>query len=459
MMSKRKWEKFLSKERLCKEYLDPEESVRTPFQRDFDRIIFSSAFRRLQDKTQVFPLSNSDYVRTRLTHSLETASVGRSLGMMVGDKIIKKYKLEEQYTSFDFGAIVATACLAHDIGNPPFGHSGEDAIQTWFEKNIDSDIFKCFCSKEKEDFKKFEGNAQGFRILTKLQSPDNDGGMQLTYAVLATYMKYPRISSIDENEAKNFGISGKKFGIFHSELENFKKVAEATGLIQRDKDDVKIDFWQRHPLSFLVEAADDICYHIIDFEDGFRLGYIPFTTAKKCLLKCISSKNERKEKRKKIKTFQNDKEKIEYLRAHAINSFISDVVEIFIENEESICNGNFNDELTEKIENSVALKNLKYKTKEHVYKAHSVLETELAGYETLGGLLELFTKAVHDVIENDKQASKLSKKLVDYLPQQFFNKEDDIYERLLKITDYISGMTDSFAISTYRKLKGIELPY
>lgn len=458
MDTKERWEKFLSKKRLCDEYLDPEEDERTEFQRDFDRIIFSSAFRRLQDKTQVFPLANSDYIRTRLTHSLETASVGRSLGMMVGNKIIEKYNLKNEYTSFDFGTIVATACLAHDIGNPPFGHSGEDAIQTWFEKHIDSELFNKCCDTKKTDFKKFEGNAQGFRILTKLQNPDNDGGMQLTCTVLATYMKYPRISSINESETKNIGISGKKFGIFHSELENFKNVAEATGLVQKEKDSIKINFWQRHPLSFLVEAADDICYHVIDFEDGFRLGYIPFEIAEKCLLDCIS-KDKRQEKREKIKKFPNNKEKIEYLRAHAINSFILEVVEVFINNEEDICDGNFDDELTERITNNDALKDLKERTKEYVYKAHSVLETELAGYETLGGLLELFTKAVHDVIENDKQASKLSKKLVDYLPEQFFNKEDDIYERLLKITDYISGMTDSFAISTYRKLKGIELPH
>lgn len=441
---KEKWKKLLCNERLGnQDYCDVTSEARSEFQRDFDRIIFSSAFRRLQDKTQVFPLSNSDYVRTRLTHSLETSSVGRSLGTLIGKKIIEKYSLE--HSPFDFGAIVASACLAHDIGNPPFGHSGEDAIQSWFEEN--PSIFENIETNNKNDFLKFEGNAQGFRILTRLQSPDNKGGMQLTYAVLATYMKYPRISSIPENECTKYGTAAKKFGIFHSELELFCEVAEKTGLIKR-----KTGMWQRHPLAFLVEAADDICYHIIDFEDGCRLGLIPFDKAKERFLDCLDSE-EREEKGKKTNDFKSEKEKIEYLRAHAINSLINEVANFFITKEEEICAGEFNDELVNHIAKKEALVEIKKYTKSNVYKNKSVLEIELAGFETLGGLLSLFSKTILD----PKKARE--NKLLDFLPEQFRSVESEAFEeKLLKITDYVSGMTDTFAVSTYKKLKGIALP-
>ena len=262
MSRKKVWEKLLSNERLGAGRA-PGSAERTAFQQDYDRIVFTSAFRRMKDKTQVFPLSKSDYVRTRLTHSLEASCVGRSLGAVVGREIIARHGLKD-VESGDFGAIVAAACLAHDIGNPPFGHAGEDAIREWFRS---SGILQRhgFSAAQKADFERYEGNAQGFRIVSRLQSPANPGGLQLTSAVLAAFTKYPRPSQLDvELEGK----SGNKFGFFQQDADNFARVAAATGLVER----IPGRAWRRHPLAFLVEVADDTCYLIVDLEDAARLG-------------------------------------------------------------------------------------------------------------------------------------------------------------------------------------------
>ncbi|MET0093950.1 MAG: dGTP triphosphohydrolase, partial [Sedimenticola sp.] len=262
------WSKLLSRKRIGSSQEPGTSTVRTDFQRDFDRIVFSSAFRRMQDKTQVFPLSRVDYIRTRLTHSLEASSIGRSLGTLVGEQIIQRHGLAQNEAS-DFGDICAAACLAHDIGNPPFGHSGEDAIRHWAHTGKYGEprvgVLK---DSEKEDFLSFEGNAQGFRILTRLQNPDNPGGLQLTCATLAAFTKYPRESFLG---GSNFnGVSAKKQGFVVEDRERFTEVANEVGLIRRDPSRA---IWHRHPLAFLVEAADDISYRVIDIEDGFRLGY------------------------------------------------------------------------------------------------------------------------------------------------------------------------------------------
>ncbi len=271
------WNRLLSRVRLGLSRPHPDSEARTDFQRDFDRIVFSSAFRRLQDKTQVFPLSQSDYVRTRLTHSLEVSSVGRSLGTMVGDSVIKRHGLKGVYPQ-DFGAVVAAACLAHDIGNPPFGHAGEDAIRLWFTTSATGlALLDALTNWQRADFLRFEGNAQGFRIITRLQSPDNRGGMQLTCATVGTFTKYPRAAWLPADPPP--GIAFRKFGFYQDDEGLFAEVASQLGL-----ESIQAGAWSRHPLAYLVEAADDICYRIIDVEDAFRLQQLRFEDVQALLL-------------------------------------------------------------------------------------------------------------------------------------------------------------------------------
>ncbi len=430
---------------------------RSQFQRDFDRIVFSSAFRRLQDKTQVFPLPENDFVHTRLTHSLEVSCVGRSLGTLVGEKILKRNpKLAAKYSSIHFGEIVAAACLAHDIGNPPFGHSGEDSIAEYF-KSGNGREFESQINDHKKwtDFTKFEGNAQGFRIITKLQNPNSGGGLKLTCASLAAFTKYPKESTLnqeqkggkDEVKSKFY----KKFGFFQAEKDLFAEVAEETGLIKKG---LKKDYcWSRHPLSFLVEAADDICYRIMDLEDGFRLGLLTFDYTEELLRPLVTSTLTSYEGRSK-----NDK--IGYLRAKAIHDTVTQLADIFMENEKEIMDGKLEKDLISLIDSSLHLKEIKTISKKEIYSYRSVVEREAAGYEVLGGLLDAFINAVNET--HSRIPSWKSKTLMKLLPGQFLGvdakPDDNLYIRLLKITDFVSGMTDSYAVSLFRKIKGISLP-
>ncbi len=430
---------------------------RSQFQRDFDRIVFSSAFRRLQDKTQVFPLPENDFVHTRLTHSLEVSCVGRSLGSLVGERVLQRNKkLVDKYSSVHFGEIVAAACLAHDIGNPPFGHSGEDAIAEYF-KSSSGKIFKSKVGDEKKwsDFIKFEGNAQGFRIITKLQNPYSVGGLKLSCATLAALTKYPRESALKHPEKKSSNkIKSKfyrKFGFFQTERELFSEVAGETGLIKKGSAD---DYcWSRHPLSFLVEAADDICYRIMDLEDAFRLGLLSFDYTESLLKPLVTSNLNSYEGRSR-----NDK--IGYLRAKAINDTVVQLADIFLENEDKILDGEFDPDLITVIDSGEQLELIKKISIKEIYSYRSVVEREAAGYEVLGGLLDAFINAVNETYEGNP--SWKSKNLMKLLPGQFLGKngkpDDNIYLRLLKITDFVSGMTDSYAVSLYRKIKGISLP-
>jgi dGTPase len=283
------WTKLISGKRLGLTRPNPKEIGRSVYQRDYDAIIFSSSFRRLQDKAQVFPLAKSDYVRTRLTHSLEVSCVGRSLGQLIGEDLKLNDKIPKELAASEIGNIVAAACLAHDIGNPPFGHNGEKALQEWFTTKTGQSALEGLTDQEKADFEGFEGNAQGFRILTRLQNTDNEGGLQLTCATLATFTKYPRPASIIFNEHPSHKGKGfKKYGYFVGEAQLFEEVAAEVGLSRRHSE---CSGWFRHPLAFLVEAADDICYGINDIEDGYRLHHLSFNEAAD-LLRPIPPKSE-----------------------------------------------------------------------------------------------------------------------------------------------------------------------
>jgi len=423
---------------------------RSEFQKDFDRIVFSPAFRRLQDKTQVFPLPESDFVHTRLTHSLEVSVVGRSLGNLVGKIILERNAaLKKDLTQFHFGEIVAAACLAHDIGNPPFGHAGEDAITEYF-KSGNGKYFKSKLDDEKKlnDLTGFDGNAQGFRIITKLQNPNVKGALQLTYATLAAISKYPEESF---NHA-NFSKKKKekcyaKFGFFQSEKEIFKEVAEEAGLEKRGSNYC----WCRHPLAFLVEAADDICYRIMDLEDGYRVGLVSFNDTENLLLPFIDVSLPGNYKHKE------EKERIGYLRAKSISNLVKVLTAVFTDNEHKILNGKLNVALIDIIPQSKALDDIMKLSVKKIYRSRINLEREVAGYEVLNGLLDTFITAY-----NEKHSGKLSPKnraAINLLPQKLTTDiSEDIYERTLRVIDFISGMTDSSAVSLFRKFKGISLP-
>lgn len=452
------WKRLLSKERLGKatsKKIHPNQR-RSEWQKDFDRIAFSSAFRRLQDKTQVFPLSESDYPRTRLTHSIESSIVGRSLGIEVGFRLAQKHKElfeENEISPYDLGAIVAGASLAHDIGNPPFGHSGEEAIQNWFHENQNMYLVE-LDNNEKFDFLNFEGNAQGFRILTKLQRPKQSGGIQLTYSTLGAYLKYPRKSFDKLAKPKLTGVSSKKHGFFQMEKDEFLRVAEKNDLkVKREN-----SAWFRHPLAFLVEAADDICYQIIDLEDGFLLRHIDFKDVQKLLLHLTGEDIDSELLKNSSIT---DQEKVEYLRAKAINNLIGKIVNEFIKREVDILNGEFDESLLNMIEEKDALKDLGDFNKMQVYKLKKVVSIEMSGFQVLGGLLDLFVPAAFDLISKGEKASPKSRKVAEFvLGAKNFDdfKHKSPYEAILKVTDYISGMSDSFAVATYRQITGMSLP-
>ena len=446
-MGKRKiWEKLLSAERLGAGKA-PGTPERTAFQQDYDRIVFTSAFRRMKDKTQVFPLSKSDYVRTRLTHSLEASCVGRSLGAVVGREIIARHGLQ-QVESGDFGAIVAAACLAHDIGNPPFGHAGEDAIREWFRTSGLLERHP-FTPEQRADFERYEGNAQGFRILTRLQNPANPG-LQLTSAVLATFTKYPRPSYLEDGLE---GKSGKKFGFFQQDAEAFQRVARSTGLIER----IPNTAWRRHPLAFLVEVADDTCYLIVDLEDAAKLGFVPYKDAE-CLLADLAGDTV---SGRRLERLHDPKERLEYLRAKAIGCLLESAAAVFLENEEAILAGDFDDELLDRSPIAVPLQAILRLAKETIYNARPALEIETAGFEVLGALLGLFTHAVESRAGHGSFSTR-ERMLLKLLPAQFMGHggepHADPYIRLLQVADFVAGMTDSYAVDMYRKLKGFDLP-
>lgn len=452
------WKQLLSRKLLCddKPVNNKFNDGRSQFQRDFDRIVFSSSFRRLQDKTQVFPLPESDFVHTRLTHSFEVSCVGRSLGTLIGGTIIKRHKeLKEEYLHFHLGEIVAAACLAHDIGNPPFGHSGEDAISEYF-KNGDGKQFKEKLTElQYNDLIKFEGNAQGFRLLTKLQNPKIKGGLRLTCATLAAFTKYPKESFTPDGKLISTGKSKlyKKFGFFQSEKDLFTEVAGETGL-DKISNKQKYLWWERHPLAFLVEAADDICYRIMDLEDGYHLGLLSFKETEDLLLPFT--------KGLKLNHYndRDENDKIGYLRAKSISSIVNKLSEVFLDEENNILEGKLENDLISFLPFGDVLDDIQKISVEKIYSFTSVVEREAAGYEVIGGLLDAFIKAANEAAET--KISPKSKTLLKLLPKQFLGSGDqpekDLYSRLLNITDFISGMTDSFAVSLYRKIKGISIP-
>jgi dGTPase len=426
-------------------------SQRSKFEQDYDRIIFSHPFRMLQDKTQVFPLPKQHFVHTRLTHSLEVASVGRSLGKRVGEIILDRHPevSEEGFTSSDFGAIVSAASLMHDMGNPPFGHAGENAMSEFFKKQKNVDLIKPETSeKEWADLTNFEGNAQGFRLVNK----QNYQGLKLTFATLGAFSKYPReakIEAIDKDRK-----SQKKYGFLQSNKEVFRELADGMGLIPLGNE--TDNAWCRHPLTFLVEAADDICYSIIDLEDGTNLDLVSIEETKSLLVEIIGD-GFQEEKFDKI---PSKKEKVSVLRAMAISELINQCVDRFIEIEDQLLDGSFDKALTGQISAASALELIQSISFEKIYKSNPVIEREIAGFEVLNGLLETFVPVVLN-LKSTKKLSWHNSSLLRLLPSDYsveIKSSENLYESLLVLLDFISGLTDSHALSIFRNIKGISLP-
>ncbi|MFK8298482.1 dGTP triphosphohydrolase [Capnocytophaga cynodegmi] len=440
------WESLLSLNRygdLEKRLRKGQNETRLNFDSDYDRVVFSSAFRSLQDKTQVIPLSKTSFVHTRLTHSMEVSVVGRSLGRAVGNYILEKYPNLQilGYQANDFGAIVAAAALAHDIGNPPFGHSGEKAIGEFFRYKKGADIKSFLSEKEYEDLCSFEGNANGFRILNESR-PGVEGGLRLSFATLGAFTKYPK-ESLPVRPTKN--ISDKKYGFFQSERDFFVDVASE---LQLKSNSTNSDLrFSRHPLAFLVEAADDICYTIIDFEDGINLGLISEDLALEYLGKLI---NERINTKKYAQLLTKE-ERIAYLRAIAIGTLIQEAVEIFIKNEENILKGDFHSSLLSKSAYRPQIEDIIDISVSHIYQSDEVVEKEISGYVVLQNLLDVFfTAAMNDY---KGKLTSFDKSIFKILPEKY-KKETSLYDKIMGITCYIASLTDSKAVELHLKTLG-----
>jgi dGTPase len=439
------WEQLLSLKRhgdTNKRLRKEQDDTRLGFEVDYDRIIFSAAFRSLQDKTQVIPLSKTDFVHTRLTHSLEVSVVGRSLGRLVGKKILEKYPhLQEVhgYQMNDFGAIVAAASLAHDIGNPPFGHSGEKAIGEYFSIGKGQQFKEKLTDKEWQDLIDFEGNANGFSVLTASR-PGVEGALRITYATLGAFMKYPK-ESLPKKPTHN--IADKKYGFFQTDKAFFKEVAQELGLISnKTGNDIG---YERHPLAYLVEAADDICYTIIDFEDGINLGLVSEDFALEYLIKLVKDAIDTN----KYNLLTTKEDRISYLRALAIGSLINDAVKVFIENEADILKGNFPYALMDKSKYKAQMDDIIKLSVKNIYQSREVIEKELTGYQIINSLLDKFITAYNNKYEG--KATNYDALLLKILPEKHHVDKESLYDRLLHICHFVSMLTDGNAL-LYNKI-------
>ncbi|MGM5631923.1 dNTP triphosphohydrolase [Apibacter raozihei] len=428
---------------------------RSEYQRDFDRVIFSTSFRRLQNKTQVFPLPGSVFVHNRLTHSLEVASVGRSLGSEIGTYLSEAYasdmsKETQELFKHSLYNVISTGCLCHDIGNPAFGHSGEDAIASYFYRNED-ELKTHFSDHEWQDFINFEGNANAIRVLTQQQNGKSEGGIMLTYSTLASIAKYPC-----ESTAKNKKIlHRKKFGFFQTEKNTFLDIARETSMLKEQENPI---IYRRHPFVWLVETADDICYNIIDLEDAQRLGFINSQTCEELLQQIITEMQgaEKWERvSRKLLGIEDKNDRISFLRAVCIGTLIGRSIELYKHNFEKIIAGTLEVSIFDQIKNECqAIKIIEDFSVEHIYNHRSVVQIENAGYNVMYELLNHF---IPPVIKEKESRKEFEKKAIKLIPRQYLYEEKSEYERVLGVLDFVSGMTDNYATDLYRKIKGIDI--
>ena len=439
------WQQLISNKRFgLEEIHEMRKDDRSEFQRDFDRLIFSAAFRRLQNKTQVFPLPGSIFVHNRLTHSLEVSCVGRSLGDSISNRLLSKHpELVATHVS-EIGAIVSAACLAHDLGNPPFGHSGEKAISTYFSEGKGLALKGQLSPMEWEDLTHFEGNANAFRLLTHQFLGRRKGGFVMTYSTLASIVKYPYPSILAGKKSK--------FGYFASEMDDYLKIAQELD-IKRLSAEGEAPLYARHPLVYLVEAADDICYQMMDIEDAYKLKLLTPRETKE-LYQLFLNEKQRARVDEVFRLVSDENEQIAYLRATVIGILVKECTKVFMENEDSILEGTFEGTLIKHIDKQLndAYKQCTKVAVEKIYRSRDVLDIELAGFHVISTLLELMIDAVQSP---DKAYSEL---LINRVSSQYDIKAPTLYGKIQAVLDYISGMTDVYALDLYRKIKGNSLP-
>lgn len=441
------WKQLISNKRFGQEHKHAERhDDRSEFKRDYDRLIFSSAFRRLQNKTQVFPLPGSIFVHNRLTHSLEVASVGMSIGNDISRRVIQKRPKLKDTLVEEIGTIVSAACLAHDLGNPPFGHSGEKAIQTFFSEGPGQKIKSMVSSEFWDDITHFEGNANAFRILTHRFKGRRQGGFVMTYSMLASIVKYPFASSLAGNHGK--------FGFFASEAESYRKIADELGIFCKSAPGEPLKY-ARHPLVYMVEAADDICYEIMDIEDSHKLKILSFAETEHLLLSFFDGDIQQKIRQRIIDEEMTDEnEKVVYMRASVIGKLENECVAAFLAHEEEILAGTFEGSLIDHISErqKKAYKECEKISYSKIYQSKPVLDIELSGYQIMATLMEVFIEAAVN------PSRFYSKQLLRRVSSQYDIENENLEERIMAVIDYISGMTDIYALDIYQKINGISLP-
>ena len=440
------WLKLINDTRFgLEDYHAPEShGIRSDFQRDYDRMVFSSPFRRLQNKTQVFPLPGSIFVHNRLTHSLEVSCCGRSIANEVAGALSARYDDPEVKAKLGYlGEIVAAGCLAHDLGNPPFGHSGEKSISTFFSEGPGRELQSKFTEEQWNDLVHFEGNANAFRILTHQFNGRRRGGFAMTYSTLASIVKYPFESSLAH---KN------KFGFFTTEKDDFIKIADTLGMIRYDESDGKVHY-ARHPAVYIVEAADDICYEVMDIEDAHKLKILPTDQVINLLLSYFTEDRQARMKQV-MESVKDPNEKIAYLRSSVIGTLVEAAAKVFVDNEKEILSGTFKGSLLDHIP-SPARDGYEASVKvswDKIYCASDVVDIELAGNRIISFLME---KLVSAVVNPDLNYSRL---LLSRVPEQYDVHSQSLFNKIQAVIDHVSGMTDVYALDLYRKLNGMSLP-
>lgn len=446
------WNQLLCADRLGNRSTKHEEG-RSPFHSDHDKIIFSGAFRRLARKTQVHPLATNDHIHNRMTHSLEVACVGRTLGIRVGEALRNKKDFPPAILPTDIGDIVQASCLAHDIGNPPFGHTGEDAIRNWFQKE-GAEFLQHLSSEQQDDIRNFEGNAQGLRVLTTSEYHQFHDGMRLTYATLASSIKYPWTSTptiLRQRPKQN------KYGIFQSELHYFHEIAQKTGLLERGK-----NWYCRHPLVYLMEAADDFCYGIIDLEDGLEMGILQWQEIYELLLPVIADSPQLPELERLLKKV-NDGRKPALLRGKIIDAFISAGTEAFIRHQDQFLAGEVENDLISLCDPKVkaAVNAAKDLAKRKIFNHSRRVELEIGAYAVIGTLLNTICSAVYAFLHDPQHMTYKDNRVLSLMGENNFHpavfKRETHYQylALMAVIDYISGMTDNYATNLAKQFNGL----